>query len=192
MIKHVNNIIENYPEIYIYLSIYNSYIQALDKQSKDGRIVAVKKIKLGSRFVARITSSYCYLSYLHDIWYLGQRLRMVSIALPWGKSSCCKRWKNLIYPFLVCTSPPGEAREYYWACRCLWTRFKCLDRYGLHGYRLGGGNFSLKSAPFKMIPIVQVIIKDQSLVLTPANIKSYTLQTLLGLEYLHQHWILHR
>ena len=39
---------------------------------------------------------------------------------------------------------------------------------------------------------VQVIIKDQSLVLTPANIKSYTLQTLLGLEYLHQHWILHR
>ena len=40
--------------------------------------------------------------------------------------------------------------------------------------------------------IVQVIIKDQSLVLTPANIKSYTLQTLLGLEYLHQHWILHR
>merc|ERR1712037_286803 len=39
---------------------------------------------------------------------------------------------------------------------------------------------------------LEVIIKDQSLVLTPANIKSYTLQTLLGLEYLHQHWILHR
>ena len=37
-----------------------------------------------------------------------------------------------------------------------------------------------------------MIIKDPSLVLTPANIKSYTLQTLLGLEYLHQHWILHR
>ena len=35
--------------------------QALDKQSKDGRIVAVKKIKLGSRFVARITSSDFYL-----------------------------------------------------------------------------------------------------------------------------------
>lgn len=28
--------------------------------------------------------------------------------------------------------------------------------------------------------------------LTPANIKSYTLQTLLGLEYLHLNWILHR
>ena len=37
------------------MKIHNSYIQALDKQSKDGRIVAVKKIKLGSRFVARIT-----------------------------------------------------------------------------------------------------------------------------------------
>lgn len=38
----------------------------------------------------------------------------------------------------------------------------------------------------------QVIIKDTSLVLTPANIKAYILMTLQGLEYLHQHWILHR
>lgn len=36
------------------------------------------------------------------------------------------------------------------------------------------------------------IIKDTKIVLTPANIKSYTLQTLLGLEYLHLNWILHR
>ena len=28
--------------------------------------------------------------------------------------------------------------------------------------------------------------------MTPANIKSYILQTLLGLEYLHSNWILHR
>ena len=49
------------------MKIHNSYIQALDKQSKDGRIVAVKKIKLGSRFVARITSSYFYILYLHDV-----------------------------------------------------------------------------------------------------------------------------
>ena len=49
-----------------------------------------------------------------------------------------------------------------------------------------------KSLPYGNKIFGQVIIKDQSLVLTPANIKSYTLQTLLGLEYLHQHWILHR
>jgi len=36
------------------------------------------------------------------------------------------------------------------------------------------------------------IIKDSSIVLSPANIKAYTLQTLLGLEYLHDNWILHR
>jgi len=39
---------------------------------------------------------------------------------------------------------------------------------------------------------LEVIIKDNSIVLTPANIKSYILQTLLGLEYLHSKWILHR
>uniref|UniRef100_A0A3Q3JA15 Cyclin-dependent kinase 7 n=1 Tax=Monopterus albus TaxID=43700 RepID=A0A3Q3JA15_MONAL len=38
----------------------------------------------------------------------------------------------------------------------------------------------------------KVIIKDTSLVLTPANIKAYILMTLQGLEYMHQHWILHR
>ncbi|XP_054968304.1 cyclin-dependent kinase 7 isoform X2 [Pan paniscus] len=37
-----------------------------------------------------------------------------------------------------------------------------------------------------------VIIKDNSLVLTPSHIKAYMLMTLQGLEYLHQHWILHR
>uniref|UniRef100_A0A8C8RXZ1 Cyclin-dependent kinase 7 n=1 Tax=Pelusios castaneus TaxID=367368 RepID=A0A8C8RXZ1_9SAUR len=31
-----------------------------------------------------------------------------------------------------------------------------------------------------------------SLVLTPSHIKAYMLMTLQGLEYLHQHWILHR
>ena len=46
--------------------IHNCYIQALDKQSKNGRIVAVKKIKLGSRFVAGITSSNFYLKYMHN------------------------------------------------------------------------------------------------------------------------------
>ncbi|ESP05165.1 hypothetical protein LOTGIDRAFT_208106 [Lottia gigantea] len=39
---------------------------------------------------------------------------------------------------------------------------------------------------------LEIIIKDNNIVLTPPHIKSYILQTLLGLEYLHSHWILHR
>jgi len=39
---------------------------------------------------------------------------------------------------------------------------------------------------------LEVIIKDSSIVLSAANIKSYILQTLQGLEYLHTNWILHR
>uniref|UniRef100_G3P601 Cyclin-dependent kinase 7 n=1 Tax=Gasterosteus aculeatus aculeatus TaxID=481459 RepID=G3P601_GASAC len=39
---------------------------------------------------------------------------------------------------------------------------------------------------------LEVIIKDTSLVLTPSNIKAYILMTLQGLEYMHQHWVLHR
>ena len=40
--------------------------------------------------------------------------------------------------------------------------------------------------------LIYVFVKDTSLILTAANIKCYTLQTLLGLEYLHSNWILHR
>ncbi|CAG9855632.1 unnamed protein product [Phyllotreta striolata] len=39
---------------------------------------------------------------------------------------------------------------------------------------------------------LEVIIKDNTIILTTANIKSYILQTLQGLEYLHLNWILHR
>lgn len=40
---------------------------------------------------------------------------------------------------------------------------------------------------------LEVIIKDtENIILTPSNIKSYIVQTLKGLEYLHLHWILHR
>lgn len=39
---------------------------------------------------------------------------------------------------------------------------------------------------------LEVIIKDNTIILTTANIKAYILQTLLGLEYLHLNWILHR
>ncbi|KAK5642733.1 hypothetical protein RI129_008901 [Pyrocoelia pectoralis] len=39
---------------------------------------------------------------------------------------------------------------------------------------------------------LEVIIKDNTIILTTANIKSYTIQTLQGLEYLHLNWILHR
>lgn len=39
---------------------------------------------------------------------------------------------------------------------------------------------------------LEVIIKDNNIVLTSANIKSYIIQTLQGLDYLHFNWILHR
>ncbi|ALC48355.1 Cdk7 [Drosophila busckii] len=39
---------------------------------------------------------------------------------------------------------------------------------------------------------LEVIIKDQKIILTQANIKSYAIMTLRGLEYLHANWILHR
>ncbi|KAI8793098.1 cyclin-dependent kinase 7 [Biomphalaria glabrata] len=39
---------------------------------------------------------------------------------------------------------------------------------------------------------LEVVIRDSSLIMTAPHIKSYVLQTLLGLEYLHAHWVLHR
>ncbi|XP_018320996.1 cyclin-dependent kinase 7 [Agrilus planipennis] len=39
---------------------------------------------------------------------------------------------------------------------------------------------------------LEVIIKDNTIILTTANIKTYMIQTLQGLEYLHLNWILHR
>lgn len=39
---------------------------------------------------------------------------------------------------------------------------------------------------------MEVIITDNKITLTPANIKSYMMQTLRGLEYLHKNWIMHR
>lgn len=39
---------------------------------------------------------------------------------------------------------------------------------------------------------LEVIIKDNTIILTLSHIKSYMLQTLKGLEYLHNNWILHR
>lgn len=39
---------------------------------------------------------------------------------------------------------------------------------------------------------LEVIIKDNTIILTTANIKAYLIQTLQGLEYLHLNWILHR
>ena len=39
---------------------------------------------------------------------------------------------------------------------------------------------------------LEVIIRDSSILLTPGHIKAYSIMTLQGLEYLHQHWILHR
>lgn len=39
---------------------------------------------------------------------------------------------------------------------------------------------------------LEIVIRDTSIAITPAHIKSYILMTLEGLEYLHLNWILHR
>ncbi|CAB3360612.1 Hypothetical predicted protein [Cloeon dipterum] len=39
---------------------------------------------------------------------------------------------------------------------------------------------------------MEILIKDSTIVLTPANIKAYMVMTLRGLEYLHMNWVLHR
>lgn len=39
---------------------------------------------------------------------------------------------------------------------------------------------------------LEVIVKDTSIVLTPAHIKAYILMTFQGLEFLHKNWCLHR
>ncbi|KAL4227977.1 Cyclin-Dependent Kinase 7 [Mactra antiquata] len=39
---------------------------------------------------------------------------------------------------------------------------------------------------------LEIIIKDNNIILTLGHIKAYMLQTLKGLEYLHNNWILHR
>lgn len=56
-----------------------------------------------------------------------------------------------------------------------------------------GGLKSNVSLVFEFVNTdLEVIIKDSKIVLTPANIKSYMIQTLKGLEYLHANWIMHR
>jgi len=111
--------------------------KALDKQSTCGRVVAVKKIKLGSRAEAKDGINR---TALREIKLL-QELKH----------------NNII---------------------------ELVDVFGHVS--------SVSIVMDFMDTDLEVIIKDPSLVLTPANIKSYTLQTLLGLEYLHHHWILHR
>lgn len=55
------------------------------------------------------------------------------------------------------------------------------------------GHRSNVSLVFELVSTdLEVIIKDTKIILTPANIKSYMVQTLRGLEYLHKNWIMHR
>ena len=44
-----------------------------------------------------------------------------------------------------------------------------------------------------MVTDLEEIIRDrENIVLSPADIKSYMIMMLCGLEYLHANWILHR
>ncbi|CAG9763368.1 unnamed protein product [Ceutorhynchus assimilis] len=68
-----------------------------------------------------------------------------------------------------------------------------LDHENLIGLLDVFGHMSNVSLVFDFMDTdLEVIIKDNTIILTTANIKSYTLQTLRGLEYLHLNWILHR
>jgi len=111
--------------------------KARDKLSEEGRIVAVKKIKLGSRAEAKDGINR---TALREIKLLQE-----------------VKHKNII---------------------------ELVDVFGHKS------NVSIVMD--FMDTDLEIIIKDPSIVLTPANIKSYILQTLLGLEYLHMNWILHR
>jgi len=39
---------------------------------------------------------------------------------------------------------------------------------------------------------LEIVIKDRSLILSPADIKTYMQMTLKGVEFCHKNWILHR
>ena len=43
-----------------------------------------------------------------------------------------------------------------------------------------------------MITDLEKVIKEPMVILSPADIKTYVMMTLRGLEYLHRNWILHR
>lgn len=68
-----------------------------------------------------------------------------------------------------------------------------LDHKNLMGLLDVFGHMSNVSLVFDFMDTdLEVIIKDNTIILTTANIKSYIIQTLQGLEYLHMNWILHR
>ena len=56
--------------------------------------------------------------------------------------------------------------------------------------------FGTKNNISLVIPFMETdlerVIKEPSMILGAADIKSYAMMTLRGLEYLHKHWILHR
>lgn len=55
------------------------------------------------------------------------------------------------------------------------------------------GHMSNVSLVFDFVDTdMEIIIKDNKIILTTANIKAYMIQTLQGLDYLHKNWILHR
>lgn len=68
-----------------------------------------------------------------------------------------------------------------------------LDHENLIGLLDVFGHMSNVSLVFDFMDTdLEVIIKDNTIILTTPNIKSYILQTLKGLEYMHINWILHR
>lgn len=54
-----------------------------------------------------------------------------------------------------------------------------------------GSNISLVY-DFMVTDLEEIIRDRENIVLSPADIKSYMIMMLCGLEYLHANWILHR
>jgi len=111
--------------------------KAKDTKSADGRIVAVKKIKLGSRAEAKDGINRTALREIKLLQEL-DHVNVISLVDVFGHKSNV----SLVMDF--------------------------------------------------MDTDLEQIIKDQNIVFVASHIKSYLLQTLLGLEYLHINWILHR
>jgi cyclin-dependent kinase 7 len=74
--------------------------------------------------------------------------------------------------------------QYYWSIILSHSSEQLLDVYA----HKGNMNLVLEYLDSDL----EQIIKDRSLVFTAANIKSWMLMTLRGIDHCHRNWIVHR